>query len=45
MGMANLYPPYLDSAELDVPMTREMLQEKARRLTTLLVNGLKNYKV
>jgi AcrR family transcriptional regulator len=45
MGMANLYPPYLDSAELDVPMTREMLQEKARRLTTLLVNGLKNNKV
>lgn len=45
MVTAGIFPPYLDNyTELDEPLTRESLHEKARQVLSLVTSGLRNYK-
>jgi AcrR family transcriptional regulator len=44
MGTATLFPPYIEATEPGIPLTREILQANARRLVSLLIDGLRKYK-
>lgn len=43
MGTSSIYPPYLDNySESTEPMTRELLQKRAKALVRLIIAGLKD---
>lgn len=44
MGIATLFPPYIEATEPGTPVTREILQANARRLLSILIEGLRTYK-